>query len=158
KEYTALQERLHSPDPFVARRCRILLASADRKRADLIAGEVGCSAGTVRNTIRAFRYEGLGCLTQKSRRPKTAGPLLAPAHDEELWQLLRRSPRRAGKPRDTWTLALLARVCYERGWTPRVLSAEAIRHVIRRLGVPWKRAKRWARPLGRAGKRKPRLG
>jgi hypothetical protein len=40
-------------------------------------------------------------------------------------------------------LPLAAQVCYEKGWTPRRLSGEAIRLVLRRLGVGWKRAKHW---------------
>ena len=42
-----------------------------------------------------------------------------------------------------WTLALVAEVCHQKGWTPRVLSAETIRQVLRRLGVGWERAKHW---------------
>ena len=38
-------------------------------------------------------------------------------------------------------LALAAEVCHENGWTPRVLSIEAIRQVLKRLGVGWHRAK-----------------
>jgi hypothetical protein len=37
----------------------------------------------------------------------------------------------------------VAQVCHQRGWTPRVLSGEAIRLVLKRLGVGWKRAKHW---------------
>ena len=43
----------------------------------------------------------------------------------------------------TWTLALLARVAHERGLSPTVLSDETIRRALLRLGVGWKRAKRW---------------
>jgi hypothetical protein len=57
--------------------------------------------------------------------------------------LLHQSPRTLGKSRSTWTLALLAEVCFERGWTPRVLSPEAIRLAVRRLGLSWRRAKHW---------------
>jgi hypothetical protein len=38
---------------------------------------------------------------------------------------------------------LAAQVCYDKGWTARPLSGEAIRHLLKRLGVGWKRAKHW---------------
>ena len=34
-------------------------------------------------------------------------------------------------------------LCFEKGWTSRVLSGEAIRQALERLGVGWKRAKHW---------------
>jgi hypothetical protein len=57
--------------------------------------------------------------------------------------LLHRSPRAYHQRRSTWTLDLIADVCYERGWTPRRLSIEAIRQAVGRLGVSWRRAKHW---------------
>ena len=53
------------------------------------------------------------------------------------------SPRPFGKLTSLWTLELAARVCHEKGWTTRVLSGEAIRQALKRLGVGWKRAKHW---------------
>ena len=58
-------------------------------------------------------------------------------------ELLHRRPRELGKPTSLWTLALVAAVCREKGWTERALSAEAIRLIRQRLGVGWKRAKQW---------------
>jgi hypothetical protein len=57
--------------------------------------------------------------------------------------LLHHSPRCFGKPTSLWALDLLAQVCHERGWTQRRLTGEAIRQVLKRLGVRWKRAKLW---------------
>src|SRR5262245_4493493 len=142
-EREQLQAGLRSADAFTLRRCQILLASAAGQRPRAIAVNLGCSAGTARNAIAAFHAEGLACLAQKSSRPKAAKPLLDPGHHEELYPLLPQSPRLAGKPRSTWTLALLAEVCHERGWTPRPLSIEAVRHAVARLGVSWRRAKHW---------------
>ena len=48
-----------------------------------------------------------------------------------------------GKPTSLWTLELAAQVCFEKGWTQRRLSGEAIRQTLKRLGVGWKRAKHW---------------
>jgi transposase len=142
-EREQLQAGLRSADAFTLRRCQILLASASGQRPRLIAANLGCSAGTARNAITAFHAEGLACLAGKSSRPKTARPLLDRVFDEPLRELLHRSPRAFGKHRSTWTLGLVAQVCFEKGWTPRVLSDEAIRLAVKRLGVSWRRAKHW---------------
>jgi hypothetical protein len=57
--------------------------------------------------------------------------------------LLHQSPRTFGQPTSLWTLDRAAQVCHEKGWTPRRLSGEALRLVLKRLGVGWKRAKHW---------------
>jgi transposase len=144
-EREQLQAGLRSADAFTLRRCQILLASTSGLRPKLIARNLGCSPGTVRNAIRAFHAEGLACLQEKSSRPHSARPLLDAAHHEELYVLLHQSPRLFGKHRSTWTLALVAQVCHERGWTPRPLSVEAVRHAVERLGARWRRAKHWIR-------------
>jgi transposase len=142
-ERQQLQASLRSPDAFTLRRCQILLASASGHTPPLIARNLGCTAPSVRNAIHAFQAEGLGCLQAKSSRPKSARPLLDASYDDRLRELLHQSPRTAGKPRGTWTLQLLAQIVHERGWSPRVLSIETIRHAIARLGVTWRRAKHW---------------
>ena len=142
-ERSHLQAGLRSPAAFTLRRCQILLASASGQSPDRIARNLGCTAMSVRNAIHAFHSEGLACLKEKSSRPHGARPILDASLDEPLRALLHQSPRTLGKSRSTWTLALLAEVCFERGWTPRVLSPEAIRLAVRRLGLSWRRAKHW---------------
>jgi transposase len=142
-ERQQLQAGLRSANSFTLRRCQILLASAAGHTPPRIAGNLGCTAPSVRNAIHAFQDEGLGCLTAKSSRPKSARPLLPTRYDDRLRELLHQSPRTAGKSRSTWTLHLLAEVVHQRGWSPRVLSIETIRHAIERLGVTWRRAKHW---------------
>jgi transposase len=142
-ERQQLQAGLRAADAFTLRRCQILLASAAGLPPPQIAHNLGCTAASVRNAIHAFHAEGLDCLQQKSSRPKSARPLLDTLFDDSLRDLLHRSPRTFGKRRGTWTLGLVAQICYERGWTPRQLSIEAIRLAIRRLGVSWRRAKHW---------------
>jgi transposase len=138
-----LQAGLRSADAFTLRRCQTLLASADGQSPLLIARNLGCTAASVRNAIHAFDREGVACLQPKSSRPKSARPLLDDNFDEPLRHLLHQSPRTFGKQRSTWTLALVADVCFAKGWTPRRLSIDTIRLAIRRLGVSWKRAKHW---------------
>ena len=61
----------------------------------------------------------------------------------DLAALVRQSPRALGKATSLWTLDLRAAACHESGWTARVLSGEAIRQALKRLGVGWTRAKHW---------------
>jgi hypothetical protein len=57
---------------------------------------------------------------------------------------LHQSPRTFGKPTSRWTLALAAEVSFAEGLTPRLVSDEAMRVALRRLGVTWKRATHWS--------------
>jgi transposase len=142
-ESAALRRALRSADAFTLRRAQILLASADGQRPAAIAAALGCASQTVRDAIRAFRAEGVGCLAARSRAPKTVHAAWPRDRDADLRALLHQSPRSFGRPTSLWTLAGAARVCFEKGWTARVLSGEAIRLVLKRLGVSWKRAKHW---------------
>jgi transposase len=142
-ERRALQAGLRSREAFTLRRAQILLASAEGQRPSRIAAHVGCAIGTVHNTLHAFEQEGTGCLTEKTRGPKDAQPILDEAKAEPLKGILHQSPRRFGKARSTWTLDLLADVAFEQELTPRRLSHEAVRQAVKRLGSGWKRAKQW---------------
>jgi len=142
-ERAALRQGLRSSDAFTLRRCQVLLASDQGQRAAGIAATLGCSSQAVRDALRAFATEGLGCLRRKPTTPKTTHPAWPQARDEDLRALLHQSPRNFGKPTSLWTLGLAAQVCFEKGWTARPLSGEAIRLALKRLGVGWKRAKHW---------------
>ncbi|MGH7194624.1 MAG: IS630 family transposase, partial [Candidatus Saccharimonadales bacterium] len=56
---------------------------------------------------------------------------------------LRCSPREFGYPTSLWTLDLAAEVSCAQGLTATVVSGEAIRKTLLRLGIGWKRAKQW---------------
>ena len=142
-EQAALRRGLRSPDAFTLRRSQILLASADGRRPSEIAAALGCATQTVRDAIRAFHADGAGCLAPKPSAPKTRHPVWPRDRDGDLKALLHQCPRTLGKPTSLWTLALVAEVCREKGWTARALSPEGIRKVLRRLDVGWKRAKHW---------------
>ena len=157
-ERQQLQAGLRSPDAFSLRRAQILLASASGQSPALIARSLGCTAHSVRNAIHAFAAQGTACLQEKSSRPQTARPLLDVAFDEPLRHLLHQSPRTFGQGRSTWTLMLLAQVCHDKGYTPRVLSIEAVRQAIKRLGVSWRRAKHWISSPDPAYARKKKRG
>ena len=153
-----LQAGLRSPDAFTLRRCQTLLASAAGHSPALIARNLGCTAASTRNAIRAFHAEGLACLRPKSSRPQSAKPLLDASFDEPLRALLHQSPRCLGRGRSTWTLGLLAEVCHDLGWTPRALSIESIRQAVGRLGISWRRAKHWITSPDPAYARKKKPG
>ena len=142
-ERVALRRGLRSPEAFTLRRCQIVLASAEGQRPSGIAAALGCATQTARDAIRAFHAGGVGCLSPRSKAPKTTHPAWPRDRDGDLKALLHQSPRTLGKPTSLWTLGLAATVCHEKGWTARVLSPETIRQVLRRLEVGWKRAKHW---------------
>jgi Homeodomain-like domain len=142
-ERAALRRGLRSSDAFTLRRCQILLASDQRQRPSRIAAALGCGVQTVRDALHAFAAEGLDCLQQKPKTPKTVHTTWPRDRDEDLRALLHQSPRTLGKPTSLWTLPLAAQVCFAKGWTPRLVSGETIRLVLKRLGVGWKRAKHW---------------
>jgi transposase len=142
-ERQRLQSGLRSGDAFTLRRCQILLASASGRTPQQIARNLGCAPSSVRHVIHAFHNEGTDCLREKSSRPTTVRPALGPERAEPLKALLHQSPRTPGKATSLWSLPLVATICFERGWTPRLLSGEAIRQALKRFGIRWKRAKHW---------------
>jgi transposase len=142
-ERAQLEASLRAASAFTVRRAQIVLLSAAGRRPREIAHGLRCAVQTVRNGIRAFDAAGLAALTAGSPRPKSAAPVLGGAELERLRTILHQPPRAFGRPRSTWTLAALARVAHEQGLSPTVLSGETIRQALLRLGVGWKRAKRW---------------
>jgi transposase len=143
EERDRLEAGLRSAEAVTLRRCQILLASARGERAPAIAAAVGCSTQTVHNVLRAFHARGLACLTKRSSRPHTVRPAFAVAEAESLRALLHQRPRTFGKPTSLWTLELAAAVSFEQGLTPTRVSGETVRATLARLGLRWRRAKRW---------------
>jgi transposase len=143
KERKALEAGLRSKDAFVLRRCQILLASSRGERAPRIAENLGCGSQTVRNAIHDFNEHALGALTPGSSRPKEVHAAFDESGTEALRELLHQSPRNFGKQSTFWTLAMAAEVSFEEDLTEREVSGETIRATLARLGVRWKRAKRW---------------
>lgn len=143
-ERQALTAGLRSSDAFVLRRCQILLASARGERAPRIAEQVGCDDQTVLAALHAFNAHGLDVLHKGSSRPHHPPPQAFPSEQaERLRALLHRSPREFGHPTSVWTLDLAAQVSCAQGLTTNVVSGEAVRKTLLRLGIGWKRAKHW---------------
>ncbi len=142
-ERATLTAGLRSAEAFVLRRSQMLLASAEGTRVPQIARQLRCDEQTVRNAIHAFHAVGLGALRPGSRAPKTRQAAFDAEHAEHLRELLHQSPRTFGQPTSLWTLALAAEVSAAQGLVPQRVSGETIRMTLKRLGVGWKRAKRW---------------
>ena len=142
-ERARLAAGLRSSEAFVLRRSQILLASARGESAPQIARQLGCDDQTVRNAIAAFNARGLAALRRGSSRPHRIHAAFDLARGEQLRALLHQSPRTFGKPTSLWTLELAAAVSFEHGLTPERVSGETIRATLQRLGIRWKRAKRW---------------
>jgi transposase len=142
-ERAELQVGLRSRDPFVVRRCQIILASARGERAIPLSRVLGCTDETVRNIIKDFNARGVAVLKAGSHRPHTIDRAFTPEVAERLKDLLHHSPRQYGKATSVWTLALAAEVSFAEGLTTEQVSDETIRETLKRLKVNWKRAKQW---------------
>jgi transposase len=138
-----LETGLRSSSAFTVRRCQILLASAAGQSTTTLARQLRCTDQTVRNTIHAFHQRGCAALQPLSSRPHATATIFDTGTCEALRALLHHSPRTFGKPTSRWTLQLAAEISFAQGLTPRLVSDEAIRVALRRLGVSWKRAKHW---------------
>jgi transposase len=142
-EREQVEAGLRSPEAFALRRAQIVLASARGEPVPVIARQLGCGDQTVRNAIHAFNGRGPAALRPGSRRAKTLRRAFDAAGAERPRALLHRSPRTFGKPTGVWTLGLAAEVSFAQGLIPERVSDETIRQTLKRLGVGWKRAKRW---------------
>jgi transposase len=143
EERARLEAALRAADAFTVRRAQIVLLSAEGRRPREIAQGLRCAVQTVRNGIRAFDAAGVAALEAGSSRPKSAAPVLGEAALGRLRAILHQPPRAFGRARSTWTLALLAEVARAEGLSETVLSVETVRRALLRLGVGWRRAKRW---------------
>ncbi len=142
-ERARVEAGLRSSDAFTLRRCQIVLASARGERAPAIARHLGCDDQTVREAIQAFNARGVDALGRGSHRPKTIRAAFDPANADRLRALLHQSPRTFGKATSLWTLELATEVSFEQGLTSARVGDETIRLTLKRLGIGWKRAKRW---------------
>ncbi len=142
-ERQAVEAGLRSSDAFVLRRCQVLLASSRGERPPQIARNLRCASQTARNAIRALNVCGLDVLTSGSTAPKQVSRVFDGQHAEDLKVLLHQSPRQFGKHTSVRTLDLAAQVSFEQGVTSQRVSDETVRQALKRLGVGWKRAKRW---------------
>lgn len=143
EEEYRLGHKVRGRDLFVLRRAQIILASARGQRCREISGLVGCSESQVRTVIHLFNDKGEACLVRGCHRPLSAAPLLDECACEALRHLLHQSPRLFGGSSSLWSVSRLAQVAYQEGITPHRVGEETLRRALMRLGVNWKRAKKW---------------
>jgi transposase len=142
-EREAVAAGLRSSDAFTLRRCQVVLASARGERAPRIAEQLGCDDQTVLAAIAAFNARGLACLRRGSHRPRRTRPAFTAAGAERLRALLHQRPRAFNRDTSLWTLELAADVAFAQGVTATRVSGETIRATLARMGLTWRRAKRW---------------
>src|SRR5262249_51413185 len=104
-ERQALRQGLRSPDAFTLRRCQVFLHSAPGHTPARAPAAAASPAQAVRAAPRAFAAEGLGALRRKPPVPKQPKAAWDRRRDDDLKDLLHRSPRDFGKPTSLWTLA-----------------------------------------------------
>lgn len=142
EEIETLKQGLRSPSAFTVRRSQILLKSHIGQKPQAIGQALHCSDQAVRMAIRAFNEEGLVCLTEKSHARHDQAPLIDSAGCKRLEELVRLSPR-TWHDTSVWTRPLLAQQLHEEGYVVREVSATSISSALGRVGISWRRAKKW---------------
>lgn len=143
EEKETLHQELRSPSAFTVRRSQILLKSHERQKAQAIAPSLHCSDQAVREAIHAFNEEGVACLTEKSHARHDQSPMIDKAGGERLKELVRLSPRTFGHETSVWTRPLLAQQLHAEGHTSNEVSVTSISNALERVGISWRRAKKW---------------
>ena len=141
EEHQALLQGTKSRLGFTMRRSHILLLSAEGLTLRQIAQGLHCGDQTVRNVIRAFEGEGVGCLEEKSSRPHHDNSVFTAEGLQQLADIVHRSPRDYGGKSSLWLLAYLAQVCFEQGIVTRPISYETVRRALVKLGLDWQHAR-----------------
>lgn len=145
EEHGALQKGLRSSSAFTVRRCQIILSSGQGRTSSQIAAQLHCSDQAVRNAIRAFEREGLGCLKEKSHARHDQQSAFDEAGCDRLREVIHLSPRSFGHESSVWTLDMLAETCWQEGLISRPVGGDNVGYVLRQMGISWRRAKHWIR-------------
>lgn len=142
QEHEILQaiEKARSMPVQLAQRASIMLQSAEGKKADQIASEVGLSVGQVREWIKRFNGNGLVELFDQPRngRPReyTAQQAL------QVVEVATTSPAECDVDINTWSLSHLQRYLEEKTSVGR-LCRETIRGILLEQGISYQQAQRW---------------
>jgi hypothetical protein len=94
----------------------------------------------VREALRAFEQEGVGCLHEKTHRKKHIKTKFSQTGLTRLGELVHQSPRQYGYPNSLWSLTQLAAVSFSQGLSEPV-SYETVRVALKKLGIDWRRAR-----------------
>jgi len=142
EEQQIVKQGLRSSSAFTVRRSQILLSSAiDRRNAREIAEQLRISDQCVREVLRAFEQEGVGCLEKKSAARQDNQSGFDEAGLKRLQELVRESPREYGHESSLWTLETLAQTCWREQVSTRAVSVAGVRGGLRKMGIDWQRAR-----------------
>ena len=145
QEQEIVKKGLQSSSAFTVRRSQIILKSAKWQNASQIAQDLHCSDQTVRNAIRAYQLEGVACLQEKSHARHDQQASINAAGLERLKEIIRLSPRTFGYDSSLWNRELLAQLLYQEGHSGQQVSPTTISEALQRVGISWRRAKKWIR-------------
>ncbi len=99
-----------------------------------IATALSCNEQTVRQAIHAFNQQGRAAVQAESSHPHHLTTVLrGDITAKMVTALLHRSPREFAFPTSEWTIEGLVRLA----------SIEAMRLMLCRVGIQWKRPKHW---------------
>ncbi len=142
EEREQLRAGLRSSSAFTVRRSQIMLMNSEEHlTARQIAARLRCSDQCVREALRAFEQEGIGCLHAKSHRQHHLETKCSPAGLERLAGLVHQSPRQYGYANSLWSLAQLAEVSFKEGLSSETVSYETVRQALKKLDIDWRRAR-----------------
>ena len=122
------------PDPRVRHRADALLVLAHGRRVDEAAHDIGCCTKRIRVWRRRFLAEGRQGLADRPRHGRP--PKLDAQARAELETALAASPLDYGYPVTTWTVADLADLLGQRGWT---VSRATISRTLAAMGYRYRR-------------------
>ena len=143
EEKERLKQGLRSKSAFTVKRSQIILKSDQREKSGMIAKALACSDQSVRIAIHAFNREGMTSLVEKSHARLDQKPLINEAGGERLKELVRLSPRNLGYETSVWTRKLLAQQLHQEGHSAKEVSVSSISNALTRVGISWRRAKKW---------------
>jgi hypothetical protein len=144
-ERQASQAGLRSSDAFVLRRCPILLASDRDENAYQIARSLGCNpqrrCATPSTALTKRVYKGR--LQNDPQGPTPSIGLSTPKEPSACARYCTQAPGTSANRPACGRVDLAAEVSFEEGLSQKRVSGETIRATLARLGVRWRRAKRW---------------
>lgn len=143
QEVESLLKLSRSSETIIHRRSRIILLSAQGRKADEIAEIVGLHANSIRLVIRSFNKGGIDSIAPraKSGRPRAFGEDV----QDKIIGLLRQKPTKYGVQSGVWTLEEAAKVAVEEGIVCSI-CIESVRQVLLRAKLSWRSVKAWIAP------------
>jgi putative transposase len=129
--------RFSTTDAEVFRNGTVILMTSVGRSKQSIAGDLGCSPGTVDNVRKRYRERGLAGL--KRRKPPGAKPRATAEYRATLRQAVQTPPQTLGFGFSVWSAARLA--AYLQRQTGVALTADRVRRILHEEGFSFQRPK-----------------